>query len=130
MSLRTTVWCTAEFAGIHNWPDATRVMLPEVDPEGATRHYLEMPHRHNFHVRLEIEVRHSNRQIEFIELKGRMLNFIYSAFGVPQLGARSCEMMAQEIAEWALNDFQLPRGVTVSCTVSEDGENGSTVYVS
>lgn len=116
MSLvRTTVvqkvFCTLSIEGTHNWPNCH---IPEVD-------YLKYPHRHLFGIKAVAEVNHDDRNIEFIELKHQIQNYMKEQYfdNAKQLhvfGHKSCEMLAKELME----RFNLCEVV-----VDEDGENGS-----
>lgn len=107
VKLRKRVWCTCQFEGFHCWPDA---------PE---RHiYLRYVHRHVFHVRVEWEVSHNERELEFIELKRKTLDHIRLIKNGNVVDNWSCEHWAEEL----LKQLQ-----ACSVTVSEDGENGATV---
>lgn len=113
----TTVWCTAQFEGFHAWIDA---------PEQYA--YLRLAHRHIFHVRLELIVGHSNREVEFIDLKQKLQKYCESSFGALGIfdsthpSSFSCETMARRIA----SEYEDAGYAVHSVTVSEDGENGAT----
>ena len=72
-------------------------------PEGVE--FLRHPHRHLFHFRVDIEVFHDDRDIE--------------------LDYRSCEMMADDLAEY-IHKHHPERDLKI--TVSEDGENGAECF--
>ena len=60
------IFVTFQKEGIHRFPAA------ETDPQFATGDeydvsFLAVPHRHIFHFRVEIEVFHNDRDIEFIQ---------------------------------------------------------------
>ena len=116
-----TIFLTTSFEGVHCYPSA---------PEGVE--FLRTLHRHIFGVRLEVEVYHDDRELEFILLKRSVNNWLKNKqddFGVWQMGAMSCEM----VANWLIENVkeELPRGKEryVKVTVDEDGENGATVEV-
>lgn len=117
----TTVWVTHRFAGFHCWDGAP-----------ASRAYLGARHRHVFHVRVEVPVSHDDRDVEYHDLLSAVRT-VCSNLGPPtddraavELGGRSCEMIAREIASSVKGLFatQLRQ---ISVDVSEDGECGSTV---
>ncbi len=111
LSLVSTIaWVTCQFEGWHAWPDA---------PE--PRAYLASPHRHLFKVLVELEVFHDDREIEFHDL----LDFVRSQLPGPDLGARSCEMMAKALGHSILARFP---GRDVLVSVSEDGEVGARAF--
>lgn len=93
--------------GFHCWPNA---------PEH--RRYLRSKHRHVFHVRVEVEVGGNDREIECHDL----LDACLDAFGGGDMGADSCEMMAESLAD-ELISFYGDRSITVE--VLEDGEVGA-----
>lgn len=102
-----------EFAGWHRWPDAP-----------MEYQYLSFNHRHMFHVEAGKLVSHSNREIEIIDLKGRMESFCRHNWGrQPAAGenawSHSCEDMAAALCQQFKMDW---------CCVLEDGENGAVHY--
>lgn len=122
---KSRIFCTLRVPGFHFWPNP---------PEPYK--YLGVLHRHEFHIRLDIGVRIENREIEFIELKHMLSewldhNFHSDSHGGVGLffGGRSCEMIAVEIAQWAYAALDLPRGTKLVVEVSEDGENGAVAEV-
>lgn len=113
-----TIWITTTFEGFHHWPDA---------PEKYA--YLRNSHRHIFHVRLEVEVKHTNRELEFIALKNDVTNFCKDELaGTRALPTTySCEKMCEILVVSYMQHEKLP---IISVTISEDGENGATWYSS
>jgi hypothetical protein len=117
----STIWVTFQKEGIHKYPAALD------DPNLATGDeydvsFLGYPHRHMFHFRVAIEVFHDDRDIEFIQFK-RWLEKLY-AEGTLELDYKSCEMIAQDLAETIHSEYP---GRYMEITVSEDGENGATL---
>jgi hypothetical protein len=115
------IWVTFQKEGVHLYPAAA------TDPKLATGNwddvsFLGLPHRHIFHFRVEIEVYHDDRDIEFIQFK-RWLERLYSQ-GTLELNHKSCEMIAQELAG-SINERYPNRNMTIS--VSEDNENGAII---
>tara|TARA_B100001250_G_scaffold304836_1_gene266735 strand:+ start:14382 stop:14864 length:483 start_codon:yes stop_codon:yes gene_type:complete len=115
------IWVTFQKEGIHKYPAALE------DPNLATGDeydvsFLGYPHRHIFHFRVEIEVFHDDRDIEFIQFK-RWLEKLYSA-GTLELDYKSCEMICDDLAQQINNKYP---GRSIKITVSEDGENGATI---
>lgn len=116
------IWVTFQKEGIHKYPAAA------TDPKLATGDWLDVsflgtPHRHIFHFRVEMGVTHSDRDVEFIQLK-RELENLYKE-GVLQLDYKSCEMMANDLADYILTKYP---GRPIRIEVSEDGENGCRMY--
>ena len=117
-----SIWVTFSKEGIHKYPAALE------DPKLATGDeydvsFLGYPHRHIFHFKVWIEVFHDDRDIEFILFK-RELEGLYTD-GILQLDYRSCEMMADDLADYIKVNYP---GRHLIITVSEDGENGATCY--
>jgi len=111
-ALRMAVHATVQIEGLHYWEHAP----DETD-------YLRNPHRHVFYIKAIKRVTHSDRDVEFIAL-GHDLTEHLSAYydekrRLYNFEAMSCEDIAIELVE----RFEL-----LSCTVSEDNENGATVY--
>lgn len=112
MKQQKFIFVTFQKEGIHCYPDA---------PAGVE--FLQHPHRHMFHFRVEIEVFTDDRDIEFILFK-RELEGLYAA-GTLELDYKSCEMMADDLAEYVQDTYP---GRDLIVTVSEDGENGAVCY--
>jgi hypothetical protein len=68
------IWVTFQKEGIHKYPQAL------TDPKLKDVSFLGHPHRHIFHFRVDIEVFHDDRDIEFILFK-RELESLYSSTG-------------------------------------------------
>ena len=112
------IWVTFQREGIHLYPAALD------DPKLATGgwddvSFLGVPHRHIFHFKVEIEVEHDDRDIEFFIFK-RWLESLYQD-NVLQLDYKSCEMMADDLARQIKDKYPQRR---LAIDVSEDGENG------
>ena len=115
------IWVTFQKEGVHLYPAA------KDDPALATGgwddvSFLGVAHRHIFHFRVAIDVFHDDRDIEFIQFK-RWLESLY-ATDILELNHRSCEMIAEELAQEIHNKYP-NRSVTIS--VAEDNENGATM---
>ena len=110
MTSKQRIWVTFQKEGLHKWPDATQ--HPGVE-------FLANEHRHMFHFRVDLEVWHDDREVEFILFK-RELAGLYEQ-GTLQLDYKSCEMMADELAEYIKQQYS---GRDFKIEVSEDGENG------
>ncbi len=109
---QTTVFITFSLEGIHNWP-AAKDVFPDVG-------FLSDKHRHIFHFRLEKQVNHDDRDIEFIRFKRQVINYLTSKYGFPTclFNSMSCEMIAKELLE----QFECEL-----VEVSEDGESGAKI---
>ena len=114
--ITTSIWVTFQKEGIHKYPAAA------IDPKLTEVSFLANPHRHMFHFRVELEVFHDDRDVEFILLK-RELEGLYTT-GTLQLNNMSCEMIARELLSY-INQYYPGRDCTIQ--VSEDNENGCTL---
>jgi hypothetical protein len=117
-----SIWVTFRKEGVHKYPAALD------DPKLATGDeydvsFLGYPHRHIFHFRVAIEVFHDDRDIEFIQFK-RWLENLYKE-DVVQLDYKSCEMIAEDLYKEISARYP---GRFVEIEVSEDGENGCTIF--
>ena len=115
---RNRIWVTFQKEGVHCYPAAG------TDPKLKTGRwddvsFLAADHRHIFHFRVEIDVFHNDRDVEFIQFK-RWLERLYSG-SVLQLNFKSCEMIADDLANQIHAKYP-DRCIIIE--VSEDGENG------
>jgi len=122
MNPTKSIWVTFRKEGVHKYPAALD------DPKLATGDeydvsFLGYPHRHIFHFRVAIEVFHDDRDIEFIQFK-RWLENLYKE-DVVQLDYKSCEMIAEDLYKEISTRYP---GRFVEIEVSEDGENGCTIF--
>ena len=118
---KRSIWVTFTKEGIHKYPAALD------DPALATGDeydvsFLGYPHRHTFHFKLQIQVTHNDRDIEFIQFK-RWLENLYKD-DVLQLDYKSCEMIADDLYTQINNKYP---GRFVVIDVAEDGENGCQI---
>ena len=107
------IWVTFTREGLHRYPDA------ESNPSLTDVNFLAYPHRHIFHFKVNLEVFHNDRELEFIQVK-RWLENLYST-NTLQLDYKSCEMIADDLY---LQIAQKYPNRNVWIEVSEDGENG------
>jgi hypothetical protein len=115
------IWVTFQKEGIHRYPEALiDAALATGDEYDVS--FLGHPHRHIFHFRVSIEVKHDNRDIEFIQFK-RWLEKLYNV-GVLVLDYKSCEMMADDLYVQIAARYP---GRAVIIQVAEDGENGCEI---
>ena len=118
---KRSIWVTFTKEGIHKYPAALE------DPALATGDeydvsFLGYPHRHTFHFKVQIQVTHNDRDIEFIQFK-RWLESLYAG-DILQLDYKSCEMIADDLY-LQINDKYPGRFVVID--VAEDGENGCQI---
>ena len=120
-----TITVRTEFEGIHNYPEAPKEV-----------YYLRLPHRHIFHVEVTIEVKHDDRDIEFIMLKHKIDKYIEKYLddnNVWNMGRKSCEQVADDIVVFLYLQYcvdpkyKQATNRYIKVSVFEDGENGATV---
>jgi hypothetical protein len=111
------IWVTFQREGIHCYPAAL------TDPKLEHVKFLGYPHRHIFHFRVEIEVFHNDRELEFILFKRELENLF--EVGTIQLQNKSCEMISHSISDYIKKQY--PNRIYI-IEVSEDGENGCRIY--
>ena len=110
------IWVTFQKEGIHCYPAAGS------NPNLSDVSFLSYPHRHIFHFRVWIDVKHSDREIEFIQFK-RWCESLYAS-NTLDLNNKSCEMVADDLYIQIITKYP-NREVWVE--VSEDGENGCLI---
>lgn len=100
--------------GTHQWKDCN---IEEVN-------FLKSEHRHIFHIEAKKRVSHLDRDIEIIQFKRRIQEYLMNKYANNTLhcyfGNMSCEMIAQEL----IDEFGL-----CSCAVLEDDENGAEIEI-
>lgn len=103
------------FYAIHNW-----ATCPHQDVL-----FLKNIHRHEFFVYVKVEVGHSNRDIEFLQLQcdiDATINTLYQKSNLLKntylLESKSCEMIANDIYKMLKDKYNI-----VSIEIGEDGEN-------
>ena len=118
---KRSIWVTFTKEGIHKYPAALD------DPALATGDeydvsFLGYPHRHTFHFKVQIQVTHNDRDIEFIQFK-RWLENLYKE-DILELDYKSCEMISDDLYQHINNKYP---GRFVVIDVAEDGENGCQI---
>ncbi len=113
--MQTNIIINLQVEGLHSWPDATKIE-PIVG-------FLDLIHRHIFHIECKKKVNHDNRDIEFIKFKREVKSYLeekfYSKpFDCLLFESMSCEMIAKKLLE----KFDLEY-----CKVLEDNENGAEI---
>lgn len=99
--------------GIHRWDGCN---IAEVQ-------FLKNDHRHLFHIRAWKEVKHDDRDVEFIELSHNITRYLKDKYWSTThqclyFQSMSCEMIAKEL----MTHFNLCK-----CEVLEDGEGGAVI---
>lgn len=108
--MKRYVYITTQFEGLHRYENA---------PEEVS--FLRNYHRHLFKIRLQVEVEHNERDIEFIMLKHAVDNYIMQTYLDMKVNA-SCETIAETLIDYVKSHYPNRK---VICEVSEDGENGA-----
>jgi len=113
------VYVSIQKEGYHCFPEAA------TDPKYATGDeydvsHLAFKHMHYFYIKVWVEVKHSNRDIEFIQMR-RWLENLYGS-NTLSLNSKSCEMIAQDL--YLQIAVKYP-DCDVRIDVSEDNINGA-----
>ena len=116
--INSFIWVTFQREGIHCYPAAL------TDPKLQSVSFLGYPHRHIFHFRVELEVFHDDRDVEFIMFKRELEQYIDGMMGF--LNNKSCEMIANDLYSLYIK-VKYPNRICV-IEVSEDNENGCRIY--
>lgn len=108
--LQTNVIIKTSFSAIHRWKDCP---LESVD-------YLTNYHRHVFHVTVKIRVHHNDRDVEFIDKKNEINDFLRAHWDGKNCGDTSCEQFAQALITQFGAEY---------VSVFEDDENGAEIFL-
>ena len=105
--------------GFHRFPEAA------TDPRYVTGDnfdvsHLGTRHMHYFYFKVWVEVRHENRDIEFIQLREWLEN-LYDQ-GDLEVDFKSCEMLSDDLYEKLAERYP---GVEIRIDISEENINGS-----
>ena len=103
------IYVTFQQEFIHRYPDAPN----EVS-------YLRDFHRHLAHIKVEIEVYHNERELEFIMVKHELQRYVSGM--LQTCGNNSCETIAESIIDFVKKKYGDNRDIVVD--IAEDGENG------
>ena len=110
-----SIWVTWQRAGFHFYPQAN------MDPTLDDVKYLGHKHRHLFKFKVQIEVFHNDRELEFHQV----LNYCESLFEKNiDINSKSVEMLADDIYDFLSMKYP-NRDITID--VSEDGECGCSI---
>lgn len=110
------IWVTFQKAGFHRYPAASE------DPSLRDVSYLGDRHRHLFKFKVEIEIYHNDRELEFHQV----LNYCESLYADKHLEIdfKSVEMLADDLYDNLSKRY--PRR-NMRIEVSEDGECGCVI---
>lgn len=114
--MKINIIITLQIEGRHRWAECP---IPEMS-------FLRDYHRHQFHVKCEKAVSHSNRDVEIIKFQREVRdyfqrNYFKESLQMCDFENKSCEDLCIDLIE--AYDLE-------SCEILEDGENGSKVYKS
>lgn len=123
---RRMIWVTFRKEGIHRYPAAEYDLKLKTGDDYDVS-FLGYPHRHIFHFNVGIQVFHNDRDIEFIQFKRWLEGMYSSAQNILSLDFKSCEMISDDLFEQIASRYP-DRDIEI--TVSEDGENGATIFYS
>jgi hypothetical protein len=115
-SAKRKIWVTFQRAGFHRYPAASE------DPKLSDVSYLGSRHRHLFKFRVEIEIFHNDRELEFHQV----LNYCESLYkdNHLEIDYKSVEMLADDLYLQLANRYP---GRYIAIEVSEDGECGCRI---
>jgi len=114
-SAKRWVWVTFQRAGFHRYPAAS------IDPMLESVSYLGTTHRHLFKFKVQIEIFHNDRDVEF----HMALNYCESLLnGQIDLDYKSVEMLSDDLYTHLAIKYT---GRDIRIEVSEDGECGCLV---
>lgn len=110
------IWVTFQRAGFHRYPAAGE------DPNLSDVSYLAARHRHLFKFRVEIEIFHNDRELEFHQV----LNYCESLYkdNHIEIDYKSVEMLADDLYVQLASRYP-DRYMAIE--VSEDGECGCRI---
>jgi hypothetical protein len=110
------IWVTFQKVGFHKYPAAAS------DPNLSDVSYLGVRHRHLFKFKVQIEVFHNDRELEFHQV----LNFCESLFAnqTIDIDYKSVEMLSDDLHEKLIEKYP---GRRMKIEVSEDGECGGLI---
>ncbi len=109
--MNSSIFLRFTHEALHSYPQAS----------GPTE-YLKYPHRHLFHFEIQMEVFHDNREVEFLQLRNQVKDFIKDTYGY-NFYSNSCEMVARNVLNFLISNYGDDRNYRI--IVSEDNENGA-----
>lgn len=113
------VYASIQKEGYHCFPEAGTNPAYATGDQYDVSH-LALRHMHYFFIKVWVEVKHSNRDIEFIQMR-RWLGNLYGT-GTLSLDSKSCEMIAEDLYLQIANKYP---NCDVRIDVSEDNINGA-----
>ena len=119
MNIKKYIYIKFRKEGIHCYPDAaTNPKLATCGWDDVS--FLANKHRHIFHYRVQIEVFHNDRDLEFIQVLRQCEKWLNE--GDLDINSKSCEMLGEDLYEKLIAKYP-NRDMIIE--VSEDDENGA-----
>jgi len=109
------IWVTFQKAGFHKYPAA------ETDDNLKDVSYLGNRHRHLFKFRVQIEIFHNDRELEFHQVLNYCESLLDSSIDIDY---KSVEMLADDVYVQLAAKYP---GRNMKIEVSEDGECGCLI---
>ena len=119
MNRKQFVYCTFQLEGYHRYPDADKHPHTATGDDMDVSH-LALRHMHYFNFKVWVQVNHDNRDIEFIQLRRKLLKLYQH--NTLELDGKSCEMLSNDLYE-ILHEWYPNSEIRID--VSEEGINGS-----
>lgn len=119
-NIKKTIEVKFVLQGVHRFPRATEPQFATGDWDDVS--FLANLHMHYFHFIVQVEVKHLDRDLEFIQFQ-RWCQRQYSE-NTLQLDSKSCEMLAQELLDAIYARYP---GRWIKVSVLEDNINGAHV---
>jgi len=114
MKIKKYIKVRTNYIGFHHWDEA---------PDSVS--FLRNRHRHNFGIRVLIQVNDADRELEFFTVVKEIDNFFKATFPDQEFGTMSCEQIAEALLCYLLSMYGYDREYKVE--VNEDGENSGIV---
>lgn len=120
LQFQKSIIIKTQFEALHQWKS-----VPETHPS----QYLKHPHRHIFHIEMYFHVKHSDRDIEFIDFRHKVDQYLMKQFDenipskIPDMKNTSCENLCELLL------FKFAEAGCYKIQVLEDGEMGAVVKV-
>ncbi len=105
------IWIKTNYIGFHRWKEA---------PEECK--YLRDLHRHTFNVKVWLEVKHNERDVEFYTFKKQINTLLTHPF--MHQHSSSCEMYCDALHHLIQEELKI-KDREIRISIDEDGEAGA-----
>lgn len=119
---KTFIYTTIQKEGYHLFPEACNPPYAIEEDSLYDVSHLMHKHMHYFTIRIWIQVKHQNRDIEFIQLRRWLED--YFGVGPYNFGPQSCEMIGEKLLDSLM---ELYPSNELKVEVAEDNINGAVV---